>query len=288
VPERDRREGFPPGVPCWVDTVQPDPEAAVGFYGDLFGWAFEDAMPADSPGRYFVARLGGRDVAAIGSQPGGEPPRPVWNTYICVDDADEAGARVRDAGGAILMEPFDVLDAGRMGVFAEPTGAVFNVWQPGAHKGAQIVNAPGSWNWSDLNTPDMKGSQAFYHAVFGWEADVMDFGGSLYGMWRMPGYGDFLAAYEPGLRERQSEQGAPPGFEDAIAWMVPTASDSAAEELAHWSVTFAVDDADAVADRAAQLGGTVVVPPYDVPPVRVAVLRDPQGAVFSVSRYDPQ
>ena len=123
------RDGYPPGVPCWVDTGQPDPEAAVGFYGDLFGWEFTDRMAAGSPGRYFVAQLRGRDVAAVGSQPGAAPPTPVWNTYIWVDGTDDVVARVKNAGGSALMEPFDVLDAGRMGVFSDPSGAVFRVWQ---------------------------------------------------------------------------------------------------------------------------------------------------------------
>ena len=106
------RDGYIPGVPCWIDTSQPDPEAAVDFYGGLFGWEFEDVMPPDSPGKYFIARLRGGDVAAVGSQPEGAPPTAVWNTYVWVESADETAAKVRDAGGSVLMEPFDVMDAG--------------------------------------------------------------------------------------------------------------------------------------------------------------------------------
>src|SRR5207249_912832 len=105
VPERD---GYIPGVPCAVDTSQPDPAAAVGFYRDLFGWEFEDVMPPQSEAQYLVARLRGRDVAAVGSIREGAPPRAMWNTYVWVDSADETAAKVRDAGGGVVMEPFDV------------------------------------------------------------------------------------------------------------------------------------------------------------------------------------
>src|SRR5512134_3319012 len=108
------RDAYPPGVPCWVDTGQPDPDAAAAFYGGLLGWEFEDRMPAGAPGRYLVATLRGRDVAAVGSQMRGMPPVPAWTTYVAVDDADAAVARAAQAGGAVLAEPFDVGDAGRM------------------------------------------------------------------------------------------------------------------------------------------------------------------------------
>jgi predicted enzyme related to lactoylglutathione lyase len=280
------REGFPPGVPCWVDTSQPDPGAAVRFYGDLFGWEFEHRMPAGGPGGYFVARLGGRDVAAVGAPVEGRSPTPVWNTYIRVDNADDAAARVVRAGGAVLAEPFDVSDAGRMGVAADPAGAVFCLWQAYRHKGAQLVNAPGSWNWSNLNTGDLEGSKSFYGAVFGWEFATVDFGRDATVLCRLPGYGRFLEAFDPDLRARQAKAGVPPGFEDAVGWMVPLASGPAVTAVTpHWSVSFSVADTDATVERAAQLGGQVVVPPFDVPPVRMAVLSDPQGAVFTVSKF---
>ena len=132
MPERD---GYIAGVPCWVDTSQPDPDAAAEFYGGLFGWEFEDAMPAGAPGRYLMARLRGGDVAAVSSPAEGAPAQAVWNTYICVDDADEAAAKAREAGGAVLGEPFDVMDAGRMAALADPEGAVFCVWQARAAPG---------------------------------------------------------------------------------------------------------------------------------------------------------
>ena len=283
------RDGYPPSVPCWVDTAQPDPVAATEFYGALFGWEFEDRMPAGAGGHYFVAKLRGRDVAAVGSRPQETDSTPVWNTYIWVESADDAAAEAKDAGGTVLVEPFDVLDAGRMAVLADPSGAVFSVWQANEHKGAQLVNEAGTWNWSDLNTRDLDGSKAFYGALFGWEAQSVKVGEFDGTMWRLPGYAEVLEALEPGLRLRQAEHGAPVGFEDAIGWMIPMTSGQSAEDAPpYWSVTFAVDGTDAIADQAAQLGGTIIVAPFDAGPVRVAVLSDPQGAIFSVNTFDPR
>jgi predicted enzyme related to lactoylglutathione lyase len=213
----------------------------------------------------------------------------MWTTYIWVDVADAAVARVKDAGGSALVEPFDVLDAGRMAVVADPAGAVFCVWEARGHRGAQLVNEPGTWNWSNLNTRDPEGAKAFYGAVFGWEADTVDVGAGPTTMWRVPGYGEFLERRDPGLRRRHAEAGAPAGFSDSIGWMLPMTSDqSPADVPSHWGVTFAVDDADAIAARTAELGGEVVVTPFDAPYVRVAVLSDPQGAVFSVNKFVPE
>src|SRR5215210_7328845 len=133
--EQDR---YIPGVPCWADTAQPDPQAAVAFYGDLFGWEFEDVMPSDSPLRYFIARIRGGDVAAVASPPPGAPPRAAWNTYVWVTDVDATAGRVRAAGGRVLREPGDVGDHGRMAVFADPAGAAFSVWQAREHRGAAV------------------------------------------------------------------------------------------------------------------------------------------------------
>jgi predicted enzyme related to lactoylglutathione lyase len=284
-----KRDGYLPGVPCWVDTMQPDPQAAVHFYRGVFGWQVEDRMPADAPGRYFVARLGGRDVAAISSQPEGLSPAPVWNTYIWVDDADETAARVKAAGGHVISEPFDVLDAGRMAACADPSGAVFYLWQAGTHRGAEAVNEPGTWNWSDLDTRDLDGAKAFYGAVFGWETDTLDMGFGESTMVRVPGYADFLERFDPELRRRQAEHGAPLGFAECIGWMQPMTGDRFADDVpSHWSVTFSVADTDAVAATAVELGGRVLTPPFDAGPVRAAVLSDPQGAVFTVSTYTPE
>src|SRR5215211_9121392 len=140
-----RRDNYDPGVPCWVDTLQPDPDAAMAFYAGVFGWEFAGpgAMPGDPPGRYFVARLQGRDVAGAGSQAAGASPAPVWNTYVAVHSAAEAAANARAAGGAVLVEPFDAEPAGRAAVLADPTGAAFGVWEALERQGAQLVNEPG-------------------------------------------------------------------------------------------------------------------------------------------------
>jgi uncharacterized protein len=280
MPERD---GYIPGVPCWVDTSQPDPEAAVAFYRGLFGWEFEDVMPPGSPGRYFVARLRGGDVAAVGSLPEGAPPVAAWNTYIWVESADETVAKVRESGGRTLTEPFDVTDAGRMAVFADPEGAAFCVWQAGQHKGARIVNEAGSLNFNGLNTRDVEAAKEFYGSVFGWRTLAM--GGAE--LFTLAGYGDHLEERDPGLRKRIAEFGSAAGFEDVVANITPIPADQPGTP-AHWSVTFAIDDADAIAERAGKLGGRVLAPPFDAPWVRMTVIADPQGASFIASKFVPE
>ena len=281
MPERD---GYIPGVPCWVDTSQPDPEAAVDFYRGLFGWEFEDVMPPDAEGKYFIARLRGGDVAAVGSIPEGAPPLALWNTYVAVDSADDAASKVRDAGGGVMMEPFDVMDAGRMAVFADPDGAAFFVWQAKQLKGAQIVNESGSLNFNGLATRDVEGAKSFYGSVFGWS--TLDLGGG-FQMWTLPGYGDYLERDNPDLRKVVAEAGGPAGFEDVVASIDPLPDDQP-DTPPHWSVTFAVDDADATAAKATELGGNVMVPPVDAPWVRMTVIEDPQGATFIASKYAPE
>jgi uncharacterized protein len=281
MPERDR---YIPGVPCWVDTSQPDPEAAVAFYGGLFGWELEDVMPPGSDGRYFVARLRGGDVAAVGSIPAGAPQMAAWNTYVRVDSADETAAEAVEAGGKVLMEPFDVMDFGRMAVVADPEGAAFCVWQAMKHRGADIVNEPGSLNFNGLNTRDAAGAKRFYGSVFGWQTLGPE--GS-FEMWTLPGYGDHLEEGDPEMRKRIAEVGAPPGFEDVVASLNPIPQDQP-DVPAHWAVTFAVDDADAVAAKTEELGGTVIVAPFDAPWVRMTVITDPQGATFIASKFVPE
>jgi predicted enzyme related to lactoylglutathione lyase len=264
-----------PGVPCWIDSTHPDPEAAAAFYGGLLGWEFEEL-----PGGYRIARLGGGEVAAIAPRPEEAPPGAVWNTYVWVDDADATADKVRGAGGSVLMEPNDVGDSGRMAIFTDPAGAMFCVWQANEHRGAAIVNEPGSLNFNDLNTPDLGAAEAFYGAVFGWE--VLDVGGG-FTAWALPGYGDFLEQRTPGMRQGMRDMGAPDRFEDVVASVRP-----APDAPAHWAITLAVDDADAVAARATELGGQVVTPPFDAPWVRTTVISDPQGATFTASKFVPE
>jgi uncharacterized protein len=268
-----------PGVPCWVDTTQPDPAAAAAFYGDLFGWEVEAVGSSEEP--YFIGRIRGGDVAAIGGQQGGEAA--TWNTYVWVRDAGETAAKVRDAGGSVLAEPADVGDWGRMAVFADPGGAVFSVWEAKAHRGATIVNEHGSVNFNDLRTRDVDGARAFYNAVFGW--DLVGAGGFF--TWALPAYGDFLEQRNPGNRERMAAAGAPERFEEVVASLVVIPDDQP-DVTPHWGLTFAVDDADAIAARAAELGGRVVVEPFDAPWVRTTVIADPAGATFTASKFVPE
>ena len=278
MPERD---GYIPGVPCWVDTSQPDPEAAVEFYRGLFGWEFDDVMPPGSDAKYFMARIRGGDVAAVGSIPEGAPPMATWNTYVWVQDANETASKVRDAGGRTLTEPFDVMDSGRMAVFADPEGAAFGVWQAKEQKGAQVVNEAGALNFNGLGTRDVEGAKAFYGAVFGWQ--TMSVGGGAQ-MWTLPGYGDHLEERTPGLREQMAEMGGPSGFEDVVASINPIADDQSGIP-ANWGVTFGTDDADATAAKAAELGGKLIAEPFDAPWVRMTVIVDPQGATLIASQF---
>jgi uncharacterized protein len=265
------RDGYPARVPCWVDTLQSEPEAAVGFYTQLFGWEAESWLPSESPRKYFVVcKLRGHDVAAVGSPQSGDVP-PDWNTYIRVDSVADVAARAIEAGGSVILEPFESLDGGCVAALADPAGAVFRIWQPGAHRGARLVNEPGAWAMSVLNTRDVEGSRRFYGAVLGWCTEALDAGGSEATMWRLPGY----VGGEP-------EQPVP---RDVVAVMAPIAGEGSQGDVApHWSVNFWVHDADALAAKAAELGGNVVVPPSDRPGFRDAVVADPQGAVLSVSQ----
>jgi len=295
MPERD---GHIPGVPCWVDVSEPDQQAAVGFYRGLFGWEFEDLMPSGSESKYSIARSeatgwslfdssGGvrsGDVAAVASIPDGAPPMAMWNTYFWVDSADEVASRVQEAGGGVVIEPFDFMDACRMAVCTDPEGAAFRLWEAKEHKGARLVNDPGSLNFNGLNTRDVEGARSFYGSIFGWQTLAM--GGGVE-MWTLPGYGDYLEGYHPTLRKQLAEAGAPERFEDVVATVNPIADDQP-DTPPHWSVTFATADADATAAKATALGGTVIVPPFDAPWVRMTVLADPQGATFIASKFTPE
>ncbi len=265
---------YPHGVPCWVDSEQTDPAAAMRFYGGLFGWAFSDAMPPEAPGNYWIATLDGQDVAALAPSPGGST---AWNTYIAVDDADAAAESVAANGGAVTAGPQDAGPGGRAASCTDPAGAAFRLWQARARPGAQLVNAPGTWNFSDLHTRDPEGAKPFYAAVFGWEIQDLGFAA----MWRRPGYGDHLeATVDPGIRERQAAVAAPPGFEDAIAWLAPQAPSP------HWHVTFAVADRDESLVTAERLGAEIISS-TDTEWTKAAEIRDPQGAEMTLSQFAP-
>ena len=278
MPERD---GYIPGVPCWTDTSQPDPKAAADFYSGLFGWKCENVMPAEADAEYFIGRINGKNAAGVGPIPEGAPAMAMWNTYIWVESADEAASRAKDAGGKVVTEPFDVMDSGRMAVISDPEGAVFCVWEAKEHKGAEVVNEHGSVVFNGLNTRDAEAAKSFYGSVFGW--GTLDLGGGM-AMWTLPGYGDHLETITPGTRERVEEVGGPKGFVDVVASLNPI-PDEEPDTPPHWNVTFAVDDADAAAEKAGELGGKVIAPPFDAPWVRMTVLQDPAGATFIASQF---
>jgi uncharacterized protein len=262
VSTRDRYE---PGVPCLVAAVEPDPDAAARFYAGLFGWEVESLMPPDSPGSYWLCRLGGRDVAAVVSQHGAPPPpAPVWSTHVSVESADDAAAKASAAGGSVIGEPFDSPGGGRAAVLADPADAVFCVWEPGERCGAQRVNEPGAWSMSALTTGDQDGAKAFYGELFGWRTEPFGDGMMLF---RLPGY----VGGEP----------QQPVARDVVAVLMPS------DGPPSWSVDFWSADAHATAARAVELGGSVVMPPSPDAVGTTTVLADPQGAVFSVSQVGP-
>jgi uncharacterized protein len=277
--ERDREATeriYPQGVPSWVDTEQPDVEAAMQFYGGLFGWAFEDAMPPGAPARYVIAKLGGRDVGAI---TGPREGTARWSTYISVDDADNAARQLASIGATVRSAPADAGDGGRGAVLTDPEGAEFRIWQARRRLGAQAVNLPGAWNFSDLHTTDPKAAIAFYKEAFGWKVNDLGFATLI----RQPGYGDHLeATVDPGIRARQSGIAGPSGFEDAIAWVVSTGPG----ELPHWHVSFTVADRDQTAADAQRLGGQILGQD-DTEWTRTVLIRDPGGAVFTASQFTP-
>jgi predicted enzyme related to lactoylglutathione lyase len=257
---------YPPGVTCWIDTEQPDPAAASDFYAGLFGWRL-------SGSDYLVATLDGHEVAGVGRTSGG-PAR--WNTYMAVADADAAATAVWDAGGTVATEAQDRGQGAWVEVCRDPAGAEFRLWQALDRPGAQLVNTPGAWNFSDLHTPDLDAAMAFYRPVFGWVAPELDQGAGI--MLQVPGYGDHLAAtVDPGIHERQAA--APAGFADVIGGVV-------IDEHASWQVIFTVADRDATAAEAEKLGATVVTSADNLW-TRTALIRDPQGAEFTASQFTP-
>ena len=222
-----RRDGFGPGVPCWVDTWQPDAAGAAAFYAALFGWQTDMTDAPAGATVHVMCRLRGRDVAAIGGRPAGDgPDLPVaWGTYVEVARTDDTVAAATAAGGTVAMAPFDSLDGGRMAVIVDPVGAPLGVWQLGRHGGAQVVNEPNAWAMSVLLCDDPEPARAFYAAVFGWEAEPFPMGDHEGTLWRLPGY----VGGEPGQ----------PVPRDVVAVMAPAFGRPAA-----WVVNFWVEDAD--------------------------------------------
>jgi predicted enzyme related to lactoylglutathione lyase len=267
---------YPHGVTSWIDAEQPDLQAARVFYAGLFGWTMTDAGPPDTPELYVVATVHGQEVGALA--PTGAASAK-WNTYVAVDNADATAAAVTANGGGLIAPPEDAGSAGRAAMCVDPFGAEFRLWQAGGRRGAQLANSPGAWNFSDLYTPDRDAAMAFYTPLFGWRA--VDLDQSAGTMIQVPGYGDHLAAtVDPGIHERQAK--APAGFADVIGGLVVIGSG----EAPRWHVTFTVADRDDSAATAQRLGATVISS-SDNMWTKDALVRDPQGAEFTVSQFSP-
>jgi predicted enzyme related to lactoylglutathione lyase len=241
---------YPQGTFSWIDLGTTDVEGAKAFYGGLFGWQLEDLSTAR--GGYTMCSLQGRDVAGIRRH--AEDEGTGWGSSITVEDTDRATARARELGATVLAEPFDVLDAGRMAVIADPTGASLCLWEPRAHIGAGVVNAPGALTWNDLITPDPDAAARFYGELFGWTA------------LEIPGAGGYRVIQNGGRSNggMTSRPDMPPA----------------------WLPYFGHPDIDALTARIGDLGGRALGEPVTVPAGRFAVLADPQGAVFAALTGD--
>ncbi len=267
---------YPHGVTSWIDTEQPDLEAARVFYAGLFGWTMTDVALPGAPGSYLIASIDGQDVAAVAPAMAGAAK---WNTYVAVDNTDATAAAVTANGGSLMGPLREAGPAGRTATCADPFAAEFRLWQAGTRLGAQRANSPGAWNFSDLYTPDRDAAMAFYTPLFGWRAADLDQGAGT--MLQVPGYGDHLAAtVDPGIHERQAS--APAGFADVIGGLVVIGDG----ETPRWHVTFTVADRDDCAGAAERLGATVVSS-SDNMWTKDALVRDPQGAEFTVSQFTP-
>jgi predicted enzyme related to lactoylglutathione lyase len=206
--------------------------------------------------------LNGKQVAATTPPMSPDTP-PVWSTYIATENAADTARKVRDAGGQVLVEPFAVMDQGSMAVFMDPTGAVFCVWQPAAHKGSEVANKPGSFCWNELQTRDLPKAKDFYSKVFGYGIKANP----------MPGGGEYV--------EWQINGRSIAGGQD-MSTMVPP------QVPPHWLVYFAVNNTDETVKKTQELGGSVMAPAMDIPQGRMAVLTDPQGASFAIIQLTPQ
>jgi predicted enzyme related to lactoylglutathione lyase len=248
------RKFYAQGTPNWVDLQTSDQTAAKEFYSGLFGWTYDD-QPMQEGQVYSMAKLGGHLVAAIAPQSPelattGAPS--AWNTYIAVDSVDETVAKVGAAGGQVAMQPFDVMDAGRMAFVLDPGGAAVALWQAGNHIGATLVNEPGTFTWNELVTTN-PAAASFYQEVLGLTSATMDMGAEEYTLFQ--------------VGDEQIAGSTPPQMPG-----VPN----------HWHVYFAVADVDTTAAKVTERGGSLLADPFDTPVGRIAVVRDPQGAVFSI------
>ncbi len=243
-----------PGAVSWVDLMTSDIADARKFYGKLFGWEVEQGGP--ETGGYGMATLRGNRIAGMMQKtPDMQQMPTAWTVYFATDDADRTCAAIREFGGQVTIEPMDVMEEGRMAVASEPTGGVFGLWQAKKHGGMDLVDQPGSFAWTELNTRDMKRSSDFLVKVFGYQTRKME--GMEYTVLK-------LGDQDVGGVMQMTEQHFPP------------------EVPPHWVVYFATADTDAATRQATEMGGKVMAPPFDSPYGRIAVLQDPQGGVFCV------
>jgi predicted enzyme related to lactoylglutathione lyase len=244
------RDSYAPGIFCWADLGTNDAEAAKAFYTSVFGWEAVDA-PAGDAGTYTTFRLDGRDIAAMYEM--GEEERaaltPHWSSYVSVEDVDALSARVRELGGEVLAEPFDVQQLGRMTAVRDPTGAPVHLWQPREQIGAGRVNDPGGMVWNELASPDPARARDFFGELLGWTVDPEESG---YGVIRNNG------ALNGGMRPPQDGE--------------PT----------HWLIYFTTASCEDTITRIREGGGHVIVGPTANPVGRVAAVADPQGAAFAL------
>lgn len=252
------RTQYTPGTFNWVDLNTTDQDAAKSFYGELFGWEFTD-MPAGEGVVYSMAALDGKWVGAISPQP--EQQRdagvgPAWNSYVSVHDVEATAQRAGELGATVHGAPFDVFQAGRMAVIQDPQGAWFQLWEPRDHIGAGLVNAPGALSWNELGSPDLEASGRFYGDLLGWTTTPMEAGEVPYLVIRTSD-----GHTNGGIR--------PPAPPDAPPF---------------WLVYFATASLDSSVQRVTALAGRVLMEPTDIGVARIAVVHDPQGAVFAL--YD--
>jgi predicted enzyme related to lactoylglutathione lyase len=250
------------GTPSWVDLGSPDPDASAAFYGGLFGWTSTEPGPVEETGGYRMFLKDGKLVAGLGPHQEGQPI--AWTTYLAVDDADKTAELVRSNGGMVFLEPMDVMDAGRMAIFADRGGAVFGVWQAGEHTGAELVNEPGSLSWNELLTRDLESVNEFYAQVFGIEPAEFPMGDAPpYTVFNVEGRG--------------------------VAGVLRIGDEFPADVPSHWVTYFAVEDTDAAVAKATSLGATIVREAFDIPTVgRIAWLAGPSGEGFAVIKGEPQ
>lgn len=250
-----RDTAWPDGTPCWVDLGTSDIRKAISFYSGQFGWDVRQGGP--EAGGYSMAQLDGKNVAGIGPVMGPPGTPSDWSTYFAATDADAAAARITSAGGQVLMGPMDVMDAGRMLVATDVTGARFGVWQAGNHTGIQVANVPGAFTWGEHMSRDFEGAKAFYAAVFGYEYGDMSSAGFSYATLLING-------------------------QQVVGGIGAIPADAGEDHPAYWSVYFGTADTDKSVELATRHGGKLVRPATDSPYGRMAVVADNQGAVFSL------